>query len=50
VKGNWIALDERSKLPGASVSEITCDRAAKVCRELQGNLVVLGNMWMKHAL
>lgn len=42
VAGNWVALDERSKLPGVSVSEISCDRAQKVCHELQANLVFVG--------
>lgn len=45
VSGNWIALDERSKLPGVSMSQITCDRKEMVCQELQGNLVVQGNMF-----
>jgi hypothetical protein len=45
VKGNWVALGEHSKLPGISVSEITCDRGSKICRELQGNLIVSGNMF-----
>jgi hypothetical protein len=42
VEGNWVALDERSKLPGVSVSEISCDHAQKVCHELQANLVFVG--------
>jgi len=45
VAGNWKALDERSKLPGVSMSEITCSRKEMSCHELQGNLVVQGNMF-----
>jgi hypothetical protein len=43
VEGNWMALDERSKLPGVSVSEISCDRTQKICHELQANLVFVGS-------
>ena len=42
VAGNWVALDEHSKLPGVSVSEIRCDRSEKVCHELQANLIFVG--------
>jgi hypothetical protein len=45
VKGNWVPLNERSKLPGVSMSEITCDRHLNLCRELQGNLVISENMF-----
>ena len=45
VSGNWMALDERSKLPGVSMSQITCDRKEMTCHELQGNLVVVGDMF-----
>jgi hypothetical protein len=45
VRGNWLALDEHSKLPGVSMSEISCDHKAMICHEVQGNLVVDGNMF-----
>jgi hypothetical protein len=45
ITGNWVAMDEHSKLPGVSMSEITCARNLKLCQELQGNLVVQGNMF-----
>ena len=45
VRGNWVPLDERSKLPGVSMSQITCDRKEMACHELQGNLIVQGNMF-----
>jgi hypothetical protein len=45
VKGDWVALDEHSKLPGVSMSQITCYRTEMICHELQGNLVIVGNMF-----
>lgn len=41
ITGYWIALDERSKLSGPTVSTIQCDR--KECRESQANMVVLAD-------
>lgn len=45
VNGNWKPLDDRSKLPGVSMSQITCDRKEMTCHELQGNLIIQGDMF-----
>jgi hypothetical protein len=42
-KGNWVALDEQSILPGPSVSEISCDRDQRICHENAANIVVVGD-------
>jgi len=46
VKGHWVPVDPsdvNSRLAGPSTSEISCDRAEKVCRETQANITVMGN-------
>lgn len=42
-KGNWVALDKQSEIPGIDTSEITCVKSEKVCHEVQANLVDLGD-------
>ena len=38
VNGTWKAMDAQSKLSGVSVSEITCNKAEKVCHETQSTV------------
>jgi hypothetical protein len=42
-KGNWVALDKQSEIPGIDTSEITCTKSEKVCHEVQANLVDIGD-------
>jgi hypothetical protein len=42
-KGNWVALDKQSEIPGIDTSEITCVKSEKVCHEAQANLVDSGD-------
>ncbi len=38
VEGHWVALDEKSKLSGPSVSTINCYRKRGICEEEQANI------------
>jgi hypothetical protein len=42
-KGNWVALDKQSEIPGIDTSEVTCIKSEKVCHEVQANLVDIGD-------
>ena len=52
VQGHWVPVDPtdvKSKLPGPSISEISCDRSGKVCYEKQANIQVMGDTFAMNA-